>query len=176
MRNLLLISILISSSFSFASPVELKLEDVAKKVSNDNFLVIENAERVYQKKENIKFSRANLLPKLNIWNLLKLPAVFVDPLAVGDIIQDFAPFLVPSNWFKVAQSKHLYKARKEQYRALWANEVNTAKLLFVSVYRDEVFANLVLQKQEKYKEIMQIAKTRNIFGIGNLFAYNLVRD
>ncbi len=176
MKNLLLISILISSSFSFAGPVELKLEDVAKKVSNDNFLVIENAERVYQKKENIKFSRANLLPKLNIWNLLKLPAVFVDPLAIGDIIQDFAPFLVPANWFKVAQSKHLYKARKEQYRALWANEVNTAKLLFVSVYRDEVFANLVLQKQKKYKEIMEIAKTRNIFGNGNLFAYNLVRD
>jgi outer membrane protein TolC len=176
MKNLIWILILISSSISFASPLELTLEDVAKKVSNDNFLVLENAERVYQKKENIKFARANLLPKLNIWNLLKLPSIFVDPLSVGDIIQDFAPFLVPANWFKVAQSKHLYKARKEQYRALWANEVNTAKLLFVSVYRDQVFANLILQKQEKYKEIMQIAKTRNIFGNGNSFAYNLVRD
>jgi outer membrane protein TolC len=84
--------------------------------------------------------------------------------------------LVPSNWFKLGQSKHLYKAQKEQYRALWANEVNTAKLLFVSVYRDDVFSNLVEEKMSNYKEIMEIAKTRNIFGNGNLFAYNLVRD
>lgn len=176
MKYITLFSILIFATSSFATPIELRLEDIAEKVSNDNFLVIENAERVYQKKENIKFSRANLLPKLNIWNLLKLPAVFVDPLAVGDIIQDVAPFLVPANWFKLGQSKHLYKAQKEQYRALWANEVNTAKLLFVSVYRDEVFSNLVDEKQAKYKEIMEIAKTRNIFGNGNLFAYNLIRD
>ncbi len=176
MKYMILLFTFIFSVSSFAAPVELKLEDVAKKVSNDNFLVIENAERVYQKKENIKFSRASLLPKLNIWNLLKLPAVFVDPLAIGDIIQDVAPFLVPANWFKLGQSKHLYKAQKEQYRALWANEVNTAKLLFVSVYRDGVFSSLVEDKKEKYKEIMEIAKTRNIFGVGNIFAYNLVRD
>jgi len=176
MKLISIIATFIFSISSYASPVELKLEDVASKVSNDNFLVIENAERVYQKKENIKFSRANLLPKLNIWNLLKLPAVFIDPLAVGDIIQDVAPFLVPSNWFKLGQSKHLYKAQKEQYRALWANEVNTAKLLFVSVYRDDVFSNLVEEKMSNYKEIMEIAKTRNIFGNGNLFAYNLVKD
>ncbi len=176
MKDLVLVFIFIFSVSSYAEPIELKIEDVAKKVSEDNFLVIENAERVYQKKENIKFARGSLLPKLNIWNLLKLPAVFVDPFAVGDIIQDVAPFLVPSNWFKLGQSKHLYKAQKEQYRALWANEVNTAKLLFVSVYRDENFLNLVKEKKSHYKEIMDIAKVRNIFGNGNIFAYNLVRD
>ena len=171
----LLILMIFSASLS-ASPIELKIEDIAEKVSNDNFMVLENAERVYQKKEGIKFARANLLPKLNIWNLLKLPAVFVDPLAVGDIIQDLAPFLVPANWFKVGQSKHLYRAQKEQYRALWANEVNTSKLLFYSVYRDKQFSELLIDKKSNYKELMEIARIRNIFGSGNIFAYNLIRD
>ena len=162
--KLLSIIILVFSIPSFASTIDLELGDIASKVSKDNFLIQENAERVYQKKETIKFSRASLLPKLNIWNLLKLPAVFVDPLAVGDIIQDVAPFLVPANWFKLSQSKHLYKAQVEQYRALWANEVNTAKLLFVSVYRDEVFSKIIDEKMSNYKDLLDVAETRNIFG------------
>ncbi len=173
--KLLSIIILVFSIPSFASTIDLELGDIASKVSKDNFLIQENAERVYQKKETIKFSRASLLPKLNIWNLLKLPAVFVDPLAVGDIIQDVAPFLVPANWFKLSQSKHLYKAQVEQYRALWANEVNTAKLLFVSVYRDEVFSKIIDEKMSNYKDLLDVAETRNIFGNGNLFAYNLIK-
>jgi hypothetical protein len=176
MKNIIYIFTLLISVSTFAKNVELKIEDVVKKVSNENFLVIENAERVYQKKENIKFSRASLLPKLNIWNLLKLPAIFIDPLSIGDIIQDVAPFLVPSNWFKLGQSKHLYKAQKEQYRALWANEVNTAKLLFMSVYRDHSLTNLISDKSTKYKEILEIAKARNLFGHGNIFAFNLIKD
>lgn len=176
MKIIVIISALLLSVSASAGIVELKIEDVVKKVSNDNFLVIENAERVYQKKENIKFSRASLLPKLNLWNILKLPAIFIDPLAIGDIIQDVAPFLVPANWFKVSQSKHLYKAQKEQYRALWANEVNTAKLLFVSVYRDHSLLKLVSEKSIKYEEILEIARSRNVFGNGNIFSYNLIKD
>ena len=63
----------------------------------------------------------------------------------------------------------------EQYRALWANEVNTAKLLFVSVYRDEVFSKIIDEKMSNYKDLLDVAETRNIFGNGNLFAYNLIK-
>ena len=154
------ISVLIFySSISFSEVIELKIEDVANKISKENFMVLENAERVYQRKENIKFSRAGLLPKLNIWNLLKIPAIIVDPLAIGDIIQDIAPFLVPANWFKAGQSKHLYKSQKEQYRALWANEVSTGKLLFMSVYRDMMLQKLVANKSKQYKEILNVAES-----------------
>jgi len=168
--------ILLCSFPLWAEGLNLKIEDVVEKVSKDNFLVLENAERVYQGKENIKFSRASLLPRLNIWNLLKIPAILVDPMGFGDIIQDIAPFLIPGNWFKLGQARHLYKAQKEQYRALWANEVNTAKLLFMSVYRDQKLAELIDVKTKKYKEILEIARTRNIFGQGNSFALNLIKD
>lgn len=176
MKALLIIWALFCSSFSIAETIPLKIEDVASKVSNENFMVLENAERVYQRKEKIKFSRAGLLPKLNIWNLLKIPALIIDPLAIGDIIQDVAPFLVPANWFKVGQAKHLYRSQQEQYRALWANEVNTAKLLFTSVYRDIKLQELIASKSSQYKELMDIAESRNVFGEGNIFAYNLIKD
>ncbi|MBK24604.1 MAG: hypothetical protein CME70_11470 [Halobacteriovorax sp.] len=176
MKKLILILSLFLTSNSFAETIELRIEDVVKKVSNENYMVLENAERVYQRKEKIKYSRAGLLPKLNIWNLLKIPAIIIDPLAVGDIIQDVAPFLVPANWFKVGQAKHLYKSQQEQYRAVWANEVSTAKLLYMSVYRDMEFQKLLNSKASQYSELLDLAESRNVFGEGNIFAYNLIKD
>lgn len=174
-KSILLLSLLLTFN-SNAETVELRIEDVVKKVSNENYMVLENAERVYQRKEKIKYSRAGLLPKLNIWNLLKIPAIIIDPLAVGDIIQDVAPFLVPANWFKVGQAKHLFKSQQEQYRAVWANEVSTAKLLYMSVYRDIEFQEILNSKASQYKELLDLAESRNVFGEGNIFAYNLIKD
>tara|TARA_R110002072_G_scaffold64203_2_gene159181 strand:- start:21032 stop:22672 length:1641 start_codon:yes stop_codon:yes gene_type:complete len=176
MKKIILTLFLSLTSNSFAETVELRIEDVVKKISSENYMVLENAERVYQRKEKIKYSRAGLLPKLNIWNLLKIPAIIIDPLAVGDIIQDVAPFLVPANWFKVGQAKHLYKSQQEQYRAVWANEVSTAKLLYMSVYRDVKFQEILNSKTSQYKELLELAESRNIFGEGNIFAYNLIKD
>ncbi|MCO4794753.1 MAG: TolC family protein [Bacteriovoracaceae bacterium] len=176
MKIVILLLCLFISRNTYAEVINLKIEDIVKKVSDENFMVLENAERVYQRKEKIKYSRAGLLPKLNIWNLLKIPALIVDPLAIGDIIQDVAPFLVPANWFKVGQAKHLYKSQQEQYRAVWANEVNTAKLLFTSVYRDIKFQELLKDKSSKYKDLLDLAQSRNVFGDGNIFAYNLIKD
>lgn len=169
---ILAISILIST-FAVQAEVPVTIEEVTEKVSKQNFLVLENAERVYQKKENIKFARANLLPKLNLWNIAKVAA---DWLSVLDVVQDIAPFLVPANWFKAMQSKYVYKAGKEQYRALWANEVNTAKLLFLGIARDEKLLGLIKSKVSRYKEIMEMARSRNIFGGEPTFSYNLIRD
>ena len=176
MKKIVFILMLLLSMIASSKEVKIKIEDIVKKVSTENFLVLENAQRVYQKKEIIKFSRGSLLPKLNLWTLLKIPAVFADPLSIGDIIQDVAPFLVPANWFKLSQSKNLYKAQKEQYRALWANELSTAKLLFMGVYGDQLLSDLITQKIVKYKEILEIAKSQNIFGRGNIFAYNLIKN
>lgn len=158
-----------------AEVMPITLENVAQTVSQTNYIVKENAERVYQKKENIKVARANLIPKLNIWNLLKLPAVIADPRSIGDIIQDIAPFLIPENWFKLKQSKYELKAQKEQYRALWANEVLTSKLLFTSIVRDDDFLELIKEKSVFYNEIMDIAETRSIFNGENLNDFSIIK-
>ena len=54
-----------------ASTEVISLNDVASKVKESNFTVLENAQRVYQAKETITFSKRNLLPRLNFWNILQ---------------------------------------------------------------------------------------------------------
>lgn len=173
MKIVILLFSLLLSSYSLSGEVPVTYEEVTEKISKQNFLILENAERIYQKKENIKFARANLLPKLNLWNIAK---VATDWLSVLDVVQDIAPFLVPSNWFQAKQSKYVYRAAKEQYRALWANEVSTAKLLFLEIVKDEKLLELIESKVTRYKNIMEMARSRNIFGGENVFAYNLIRD
>ena len=134
---------------------------VAEEVKQSNFTVLKNAQRVYQAKETINFNKRNLLPRLNLWNVLKTPFSWKGAL---DIVQDIAPFLVPGNWFKVGQSKKFYFAYQEQYRALWANEVMTAKLLYINTLRDIDFLNTLKAQSMKIEELVGIAETRQIFG------------
>ena len=158
-----LLSLLLLSFFSlgYAEEKSITLDEVALKVKESNFTILENAQRVYQAKETITFSKRNLLPKLNFWNVLKLP---FDWASAIDIVQDIAPFLVPNNWFRVSQNKLFYLAQKEQYRALWANEVMTAKLLYINTLRDEDFLQLLKKQQSQLDELIAIVKTRSVFG------------
>lgn len=148
----------ISSSFGVQV---ITLDEVAKHVKKSNFKVLENAQRVYQAKESINFAKRNLLPKLNFWNVIT--RTFDWRSAVG-IVQDVAPFLVPANWFRVGQSRYLYLAQEEQYRALWANEVMTAKLLFLNTLRDINFKENLLEQYNQFDELVGIAESRVIFG------------
>lgn len=161
MKNLLVFILLNYINVSFAEEQIISLNDVAKKVKESNFNILENAQRVYQAKETINFNKRNLLPKLNFWNTLKLPFGWSSAV---DIIQDIAPFLVPNNWFQVAQSRLFYLAQKEQYRALWANEVMTAKLLYINTLRDQEFLKLLSIQKNQLEELINIVKTRSVLG------------
>jgi outer membrane protein TolC len=161
MKKLLFLSLLSFSHISISSETIISLDQVAAKVKESNFSVLENAQRVYQAKETINFSKRNLLPRLNFWSILKLP---IDWTSAVDIVQDLAPFLVPNNWFRVSQSNLFYLAQKEQYRALWANQVMTAKLLYINTLRDVDFLNLLRVQRKQLQELVEIAETRAIFG------------
>jgi outer membrane protein TolC len=145
----------------YASTEFISLDDVSKKVKESNFTVLENAQRVYQAKETITFSKRNLLPRLNFWNVLKLP---FDWASAIEIVQDIAPFLVPNNWFRVSQNKLFYLAQKEQYRALWANEVMTSKLLFLNALRDIDFYESLKVQKNRLQELVEIVEARSVMG------------
>src|SRR5690606_5264352 len=81
-----------------------------------------------------------------------------------DIVQDIAPFLVPANWFRASQDQLLYLAHNEQYRALVANEVMTAKLLYTNTLRDIEFLNLLEIQRNQIAELVRIAEARGVFG------------
>lgn len=160
MRLILFLSLFIFSQKVLSNEV-ISLSEVSKKVRSENYYVLENAERVYQAKERINFSKKNLLPRLNFWNVIKLP---FDWASAIDIVQDIAPFLVPANWFRASQDQYFYLAQNEQYRALVANEVMTAKLLYTNTLRDIEFLNLLETQKNQIAELVRIAEARGVFG------------
>ncbi len=155
-----------SARVSNLRTVNITMEDVVKKVSSENYNIYANALRVYQAKENIQFNRMNLLPKLNLW---RISGVTVDS-AMGNyvsalgFVEDIAPFLVPANWFRLEASKILYNAEKEGYRALWANELMTAKALYVHLLLDQSLFNHIKQSEQELKDLQVIAESREILG------------
>ncbi|HPI39422.1 MAG TPA: hypothetical protein PLJ21_01375 [Pseudobdellovibrionaceae bacterium] len=156
------LAILLLQSVAFAgNQIQVSLSDVVKRVSENNYNVYENALKVYQAKINIEKARADMLPKLNIWGIAK---IIIDPISVIDQVSDVAPFLVPTNWFRLEQVKLLYLAEKEGYRALWGNELNSAKSLYVHLLFDQNLLAHVQNSIEELQKIYRIALTRENFG------------
>lgn len=162
MKKLLLISILLFPlGANTEEKVIISLSDVVKRVSENNYTVYENALKVYQAKASVERARADLLPKLNLWSIAK---VVIDPTSVIDVITDAAPFLVPANWFRAEETRLLFLANKEGYRALWGNELHAAKALFHNVLLDLKLLRHIQTSITDLNEIFLIAKTREMFG------------
>ncbi|OFZ12195.1 MAG: hypothetical protein A2Z20_11290 [Bdellovibrionales bacterium RBG_16_40_8] len=138
------------------------LDGLTKIVSERNFTVLAEAEKSYQAKLNIDQARNNLLPKLNIWGLAK---VVIDPVALLDVITDVAPFLVPSNWFRLKETEILYYVEKEGYRALWANELGISRTLYLKILMDNGLYDIVKEHLADLKKIHEIAQVRHTAGL-----------
>jgi len=153
---------LIFSSFTFAQePTVITLSDVANHVKKQNYEVLQNAQRVYQARETINFSRRSLMPRLNLWSIA---TVVIDWRSAIGLVDEIAPFLVPNNWLRVKQSEILYLAKKEQYRALWANEIMNAKILYLNTLRDIDFLETYQEQYNDLKDLVAIVQARQISG------------
>lgn len=150
-----------SPALAARTPKAIQLTDVVKRISDRNFKVQENALKVYQAKTNIEVARGNLLPKLNLWSIV---GAVVDPTSLWEKIPDIAPFLVPGNWFRLRETELLYLSEKEGYRALWGNEIYTAKALYLQVLLDQRLLQHVQTSLADLERIHRIVQTREIFG------------
>ena len=150
--------------------VSITLNQIVDKVSKENFTVYENSLRVYQAKESVTVARMNLLPKLNLWNLAGAATdiMFGGPSGAANgafaLVEDIAPFLVPANWFRAAQADLFYEADKEAYRALWSNEVLTAKSLYFHILMDSSLSDHIEASKRELEKIYKIVKIRETFG------------
>lgn len=160
----LLLNIVLLGTMSTTSlaATRVNLSDVTKKVSERNFTVLAEAEKSYQAKLNIEQARNNLLPRLNIWSLAK---VALDPTALLDLIPDIAPFLVPANWFRLQETEILYFAEAEGYRALWANELLTSRIIYLRILMDRNLYNIVHEHLLDLQKVHEIAKARHVVGL-----------
>ncbi len=156
----LFVTILISGQLT-AAEVRIGIGDVAKKISQSNLLLLENAERTYQASEAVGVARANLLPQLNLWDWVGFTFTLTDILGR---VTDIAPFLVPGNWFRVAEQKILVNVERNAYHALWANQILAGKLLYYRVLHDEALLKEIDDNEEMLKNIHAVVRTREILG------------
>jgi hypothetical protein len=163
MKNTLLI-VLLLSCFTL-SATEVALKDVARAVSKKNYIVLENAQLLYQSKESVNFARSNLLPQLNLWSFADLAFSWTGVLG---LVNDVAPFLVPGNWFKLKQKKILHEAQRHGYHALWANQILTAKSLFYRIDHDQKLIHAIDKNISSLKEFHVIVKAKEEFGGTNV--------
>lgn len=173
MKKIFFILLITTSSLCWGQSTEVKeirLSDVVEKVSVDNYSVYQNSLRVYQAKESITIARMNLLPRLNLWNLASSAIEIFAGGPTGavagafSIVEDIAPFLVPANWFRIGQNKLFYKADLEGYKALWSNEVYTAKALYHHILLDSSLKEHILKSKKELENIHQIVRVREVFG------------
>ncbi len=163
MKHLIILIIISISTASHAGKT-ISLQDVTQKVKQQNLVVLQNAEKVYQAKLSIDEARLNLLPRLNLWNVGR---VFIDPTALLDVVQDIAPFLVPANWFRLKETEILYKAEREGYRALQANELYAARSLYLKVLMDQELYNSLKNHAQELSKIRAMAEDRADIGFEN---------
>ncbi|MBI2605007.1 MAG: TolC family protein [Deltaproteobacteria bacterium] len=154
--------------------VTIRIEDVVKKVSAENYEVLQNAQRVYQAKETIAVARGNLLPRLNLWKITSLGFEAVMGAATYNygavsnaalsMVEDIAPFLVPANWLRIEEARIFLLAEKEAYRALWANEVMTAKSLYFHSLLDRSILEHVEKNIREFETLHTIIASRETLG------------
>lgn len=165
---LTVLSIALGSSAFAGDPQKITLSDVSKKVSESNFSVYQNAIRVYQAKETVKAARGNLLPHLNLWDIAGAAAdIYTGGGAGGGVISlisDIVPFLIPSNWFRVQEVKLLYQADQLGYRALWANELMSAKALYMHIVLDQTLRQNIIENIDEISKIHKIVQMRELLG------------
>lgn len=165
MKSLFLTFAIMLASQTALAVTKVTIDDVSKKVKDQNFLVLEKAKRVYQANKSISMARRGLLPRLNLWRIAK---IFIEPTALLgnglDMIGDIAPFLIPSNWFRVKQNKILYEAEQEAYVALWANEIMTAKAVYVRVLMDRDLYKFISENVTALDNLVEIAQSRAELG------------
>ncbi len=151
---------------AYARTEKITLKQLTQKISKENLTVYSNALRVYQAREAIQVARGNLLPKLNLWRLVGsiVDIVMGNYASAFGLIQDLAPFLVPANWFRLQEQKLLYMAEQEGYRALWANEMMTARGLYHHVLLDRSIAQKITEAQVFLNQALIMVRNRETLG------------
>lgn len=184
LNRILSISIALSISFSISAQVKpaaksanrvqtLTWAEVAQKVKTLNYTIEENRIRVNQSKEQAKYARLSLLPKLNLWKILDFSS---DTKGIFGFIEDLVPFLIPANWSRAKQAEILSTASLDSYQSLWGNEVLNAKILYSSILNDKNLLAQLKNNQQIIQDLYQLAEARSEFGHDELMIKNHLKS
>lgn len=167
-NTILLLQIILFPSISLNAlarteqDMPISIHEVGTKVKAQNILVLSEMERVYQAKQAVRIARTNLLPKLNLWRMVKAGASY--PTGLLEMIEDLVPFLMPKNWFELKQQSLFYQAELQAAQALKANQVFNAKNLYLDSLADLRLKNMILNALKNSKDVLEYIKLQEEFG------------
>lgn len=150
MKRLLALALVFSLSTTSVFAVEANFSvnpaTIEKQLFYSNMTLLQALNNVQASKLNVSQSRAKLLPTINLGMLL--PALANPTFLLAQVTFLF-PFLVPSNWMALKQSKELFEADKESYKVLQLNILSSALSLYYTYVNDQ-------KVQNAFKEQVQI--------------------
>lgn len=158
MKILFIVTFLLSP-LTWAS--ETSIQDFTSLIKNKNYIVLEQAEKVYQARQRIEFARGELLPSLNVWKLVN---VITNPLDVSSWAE-IAPFLSPSHWFRLEQNQIYYQAELHGYSAMLGNQVMNSKILFMKVNQDHRTMRFIRDYKTELEGVYNIIKLKIDLGM-----------
>jgi len=141
----------------------LALDELMARAKFRNYAVSQEAERLFQARQNVSLARARLLPHLNFATLLGVATGGVGGLieSIGNLV----PFLFPGNWFRFEQSKHLFSAEKDSFSSMRGNEMNGVEQLYYTIHRDQETLKYLDLHSEWMKKIQQNLKVEEQVGV-----------
>ncbi len=86
-------------------------------------------------RKNIELAARNLTPHINMKGLLI--SFFEGPIGLVEMAGDLLPFVFPSNWYELEESKVLYAAQKKSLTTLRFNEMNAAQNLYYLIHQNK---------------------------------------
>ena len=138
MRNILasfiVITLLSSQAFAADKSFTVNPETIRDQLFSKNMSLLLALNNVQNSKLNVGLARAKLLPSLNLSILL--PAMS-NPTFLLSSVTILFPFLVPSNWAVLKQSKELFESDKASYKAIQLNVLTNALSLYHTFLTDQ---------------------------------------
>ncbi len=160
-ESILQLSVKKTDDLSTSYVTGLTIDELLGRTKYINYTVMQKAEGVYRAKSQISLAYRNLLPRLNLRDVLSFA---LGPFGFVEAIGNLVPFVFPSNWYKFEQSKDLSKAETASYASLRGNEMHTVEALSYLHLRNIEISKYLEQEITWLKEVQKHLETREQIG------------
>jgi outer membrane protein TolC len=169
MRNISLrilstfVALSLANSAAFgAEPSQIVLDPstLRTQLLQGNLALDQELKQVEDAKTKISLARAGLFPSINV------SALFSGNFVISSV--DFLlPFLIPSNWARLSQDKHLFEAEKLSYKALALNTYSSALALYFNVRSDYAITQRYLEQAKDLRDIAEFIQNVANYGLAS---------
>lgn len=133
----------------------VNIENLQKQLFSQNTSILLGLNKVHQAKDEVNIARARLYPSLNLSTLLFAAA---NPTFAVSAVEVMLPFLAPSNWSRLRESKHLAIAQGEALKTIQLNSYASAVSTYLSINSDVELINIYNQELQDLQQLKKLVE------------------